>query len=403
MTYQPVPLGGAPEVNEFLDSLGLGRLADGEVTAYPGRNDNWVGTTSRGVGVFVKRVAASREEAARRIRRSAALDAVIRRAEQPELRTPGLLGRDESRHLVAYELLDGVSTGAELAAAGQFDDELARRAGRLTGLLHNAPYDGVDPAPDTTPPVLPDLSMNEALPLPMFMSLTFAEVNLWGLVQRDEVLVAGLRDLRRREQHVPHRPVHCDLRLDQFLRTDDGHLYLTDGEEFRLADPARDVGAFAGEWLYQAVIGIPGAGAEGANGPGADGPRADGPGADGPEADGASSRGIGVEPSHDDVVVRGSRNLAGLRPRIEAFWAGYRSVCEEADAELAVRATAVAGWHLIDRALASAAKNARLLALTRAAMGIGRTALADPERFVAALGLGRTRRRATETERREAA
>ncbi|MDF3148362.1 MULTISPECIES: class V lanthionine synthetase subunit LxmK [unclassified Streptomyces] len=368
-SYQPVSLDQAPEVNEFLDSLGLGKLTDSEVTAYLGRNDNWVGTTSSGVGVFVKRVVASPEEAARRIRRSVALDEVIRRAQAPELRTPRLLGHHTPHHLMAHELLTGVSTGAELAADKDFDDELAHRAGRLIGLLHGAPYGDVEPALDEAPPVLPDLSMNEALPLPMFMSLTFAEVNLWGIVQQDEVLVGALRDLRERERHVEHRPAHCDLRLDQFLRDADGGLHLTDGEEFRLADPARDVGAFAGEWLYQAVIGITGVGTD-------------------DSGEQAAQDGIRAEPTHEDIVARGSRNLAELRPRIEAFWAGYRAVRDDVDEGLAVRATAVAGWHLIDRALASAAKNTRLLALTRAAMGIGRTALADPERFVTAMGLG---------------
>jgi hypothetical protein len=58
------------------------------------------------------------------------------------------------------------------------------------------------------------------------------------------------------------------------------------------------------------------------------------------------------------------------------------------DADLALRATAFAGWHLMDRAMAGAALNSRLTALSRAAMGIGRQAMREPHRFVASLGLG---------------
>jgi aminoglycoside phosphotransferase (APT) family kinase protein len=43
---------------------------------------------------------------------------------------------------------------------------------------------------------------------------------------------------------------------DQFLLADD-RLHITDFEEARIGDPARDIGAFAGEWLFLAATGIP--------------------------------------------------------------------------------------------------------------------------------------------------
>ncbi len=45
------------------------------------------------------------------------------------------------------------------------------------------------------------------------------------------------------------------MRLDQFLLTDTAFYVPTTGEEFRLGDPARDVGAYVGEWLpHRAVL-----------------------------------------------------------------------------------------------------------------------------------------------------
>jgi hypothetical protein len=78
--------------------------------------------------------------------------------------------------------------------------------------------------------------------------------------------------------------------------------------------------------------------------------------------------------------------LAERRPIVASFWNAYADV-RHPDPGLAVRATAFAGWHLLDRAAAGAARSARLAAPLRAAMGVGRQALATPERFTATIGL----------------
>ncbi|RST21056.1 hypothetical protein EF908_24155 [Streptomyces sp. WAC04770] len=371
MSLTPVALDTVPAANTFLGELGLGELDGTDVASYMGRNDNWAGRTSAGVGVFLKHIGGSPQDAEQRIRRSRAFGAAVRAAGHQELTTPELLGYREDDRLLVFALLEGAETGAEMAAADRFDDELAHRAGRITGLLHAAPTEGVDPRPDDQPPALPDPSLNGSLPLAVFTGLTFAEVTFWNLMQNDAGLTDALHRLRAREAAAVHRPGHCDLRLDQFLHAD-GRLHLTDGEEFRLADPARDIGGFAGEWLYQAVIGL--------TRPGDGDP--DGIG------DAAGSM-LAPEPTHEEILARGTRELDRLRPRIAAFWAGYRSVrpADPADGDLAARATAFAGWHLIDRAMVSASRGSRLPAVVRAAMGIGRNALLRPEQFASVLGL----------------
>ncbi|KAB8197149.1 phosphotransferase [Nonomuraea phyllanthi] len=352
-------MGEVPEINAFLNSKGLGELADDQITTYVGRNDNWTGRTSNGTAVFVKRLPAL-EEAAERVRRSVAFDSAVHAAGQGELRAPRLLAHDVTRNILVFELLDEATTGADLAADEQFHDELARQAGRALGVLHSIPAAELPVPLETGRPIFPDLFLLDALPLPFYLSFTFAEVSLWNIIHGDRGLTEALGRLRDMDQRAPRRPTHCDLRLDQFLVTDDV-LYLTDGEEFRLADPARDVGAFAGEWLHQAVAGLSGKGEDDA---------------------------FAGPPTHEEIVSRGAANLDRLRPRIAAFWDGYTTTCADIDDELPVRATAFAGCHLFDRAVVTSGKSARLHAGLRAAMGIGRTALSDPERYVTALGLG---------------
>jgi hypothetical protein len=360
----PVPVDHFPELNELLSRLHLGKLSDDGVSAYPGRNDNWIGTTSAGFAVFAKRLVGEPRDIALRLRRSRSFHALVERANSPELRAPRLLGADDATGLEIFEHLNGGRSGAELAVEDTFDDALAHRAGRLVALLHTAPVEAMTPQLDRSPPKFPNAELNAALPVELFVSLTGAELEFWRIIHQDPQLAQSLARLRDLERAVPVRPTHCDLRLDQFLCTGDG-LFLTDGEEFRLADPARDVGSFAGEWLHQAITGIAEGGA---------------PGEEDEHFTGALT--------HQEIIARGVRGLNRLRPRVSAFWVGYRSVSPEHDPRFTVRAAAMAGWHLIDRAMAVAGHAARLPAVSRAAMGIGRTILLAPEKYTETLGLG---------------
>lgn len=354
--FDPLALDEVPEVDRLLGRLGLGSLGGSELTAHIGRNDNWSGTTSAGARVFVKRVGDGSDAGLRQFRRIIAFDLLAMQPQLAGMRGPRLLGYDTASRLVVFELLSDASTGAELAAEDAFDAELCAEAGRIVGTLHACRPELSPVLMDESAPALPALSTIEAVPLSAFPALSAAEVELWSLVQSDEALAGALRGLREAEDAAPRRLCHCDLRLDQFL-VSDGVLYLTDWEEFRLADPARDVGGFAGEWLYRAIMGIPGAGDDG-------------------------------ELTHAEVLGRGVRELGRLRPNIQRFWDAYRQACPGFDDGLPARAVRFAGWHLLDRGLARAAQNARLAAVDRAAAGIGRTALLEPERFVTTLGLG---------------
>ncbi|MEU8550413.1 class V lanthionine synthetase subunit LxmK [Streptomyces roseoverticillatus] len=372
--FQPADLDAAPEVNALLERLGLGRLDQEGLASFGGRNDNWAGRTSGGRQVFVKTVARAPEGGSPQLDRALAFEhlAALRPAGSP-LRTPAHLGSDRTAAVGVYALLPGARSGSELALDDAFDDDLCREAGRAVAALHSLPVDrtqdsyGDGPAIDTEEAPLPPMPWLEALPWSTVQERSMGQIAAWRLVQDDERVIAALHALRAAERAAPHAPVHCDLRFDQFLQHD-GQLHLCDWEEFRLADPARDVGAFAGEWLFHATYAVfaPGAGQE-----------------EGPAA------GFGLD--HAEIIERGAASLRRHTPRITSFWQGYlEQLAREGrtpDAGLAERAAGFAGWHMFDRLLATAELHATLNPVARAAAGIGRTLLLNPSGSVATIGL----------------
>lgn len=352
---EPAALSDAPEVNALLERLGLGRFAEDDLSAFPGRNNNWVGRTENGAKVFVKRLDGDRADALVRLRRVLDLQRLVAAHPQEDLRCPPLLGADEEHRLLVFEWLEHAHAGNALATDGEFEPGQAYLAGRSIGALHRLPA-----AADTSPHPLPPVWALTAIPLSLFSAARIAELRYWALLQHDRPLGQALEALREQERtQVEHRPCHGDLRLDQFL-FDGGRAYLLDWEEFRMADPARDVGAFAGEWLYHAIRKV--------------------------NADVDKVYGPGAKLSHELIVERGGAEIARVRPLVAEFWRGYLDSGVPVDAGLAVRATSYAGWHLLDRLLAAAGMQVRLRAIDLAAAGIGRTALLDPARFTETLG-----------------
>jgi hypothetical protein len=360
--FRSVRLERAPEVVRFVERLGLGALREESINSFMGRNDNWAGPTTTGAEVFVKHFGGRREDAQVRLRRVVASERLFAQDESGELRGPGLLGVDLEHRLAAFTLLPDARSGAELASDDEFDAGLCRRVGRQLGILH-----ATDPEPgliDGSEHPLPSLDELQALSLEVYAQVSAAQLESWRLIQSDAELVAAVRRLRAAEDAAgERRPIHGDLRLDQFLLAGD-ELYLGDWEELRLGDPARDLGGFAGEWLHRAILGIPA------------------------EVSRAAGYTFGHEATHEEILQHGAAQVAEVRPFIEACVAGYRETRERVDAGLAVRAARFAGWHTFDRMQAAAAKRMRLSAVDRASAGIGRNLLLSPESFVDLLGLG---------------
>ncbi|MGW5940475.1 class V lanthionine synthetase subunit LxmK [Streptomyces celluloflavus] len=360
--FRPADLDAFPEVDALLNRLGFGAFVRDSVSAPVGRNHAWSGRTESGRQVFVKHLVGTAPDVAARMRRMLAFEDFV--GSVPELagHVPPLLGHDRDAGLVAFDHVTAKS-GAELMVDETFGEDLAFTVGQKVGALHAAAPVG---EMDDTPPALPNPGLLHALPLSMYNELSFAELEAWRLMQHDTGLREGLERLRRWEKEAPRVPAHCDFRVDQLLVRDDGSPVIADWEEFRSADPARDVGAFAGEWLYRSVLDI------------------------------VTNRGDGevqfpdVELSHEQVLTRGAEKIERLLPLVRRFWLGYLTR-HESGPGFAERATSFAGWHLLDRLVAGAAQGQRLSGIERAAAGIGRNALITPDRFAAVLGFEEVR------------
>lgn len=360
--YDPIALDRSPEVGILLDSLGFGQLLPEETTAYVGRNDNWAGRTTNGVEIFVKKITGpSPSDARNRFNRILAFDRLMKLRPVGLELGPKILGTDPDALLVAFELLSDGRSGRELAAENTFDTGLCRQAGEIIADLHASEIE--DASLDESPHPLPPVRGFEHVSLAAYLNATAGELEMWRLLQSDAGLADAIRRLRGLEVTGPdQRPIHGDIRLDQFLETG-GRLCLLDWEEFRWGDPARDVGAFIGEWLYLAVHAVP------------------------RSLNAEPGRGFGLDATHEEVLAGGVTEITKRRPAMVEFWTAY---CERhgSDRGLAVRAAGFAGWHMFDRMFASASSGAmRLPAADRAAAGIGRKILISPDTYLAALGL----------------
>jgi hypothetical protein len=345
----PVTLAGGPPSIALADGSRLDMRAGTASGMGRGRNRTAVHRTTGGAPVFVKVLEGEPAEVAARWHRTVTFEQLVGRpGAVPGLLSPRCLGWDEqSATLVFEDLTDAVPFDAP-AGDATFDGPVgdAAEAGRVVAALHDVDVcgPGWDRA-DRTPPQRPELELLDALTPTAYLAASAAQLELWALLQADRPVVDALHRLRAWERAAPHRPVHGDLRPDQFLRYGD-HLHLTDWEDFRIADPARDIGNMAGNWLYQAVL------------------------------------------TGRDASVLDSPALDRARRRIAAFWRGYAGGRSVADANIATRATAYAGWHQYDMSTALAARHSRLTGTAFATAGLGRQLLLDPGRLAATIGLG---------------
>lgn len=353
--FTPADIEGVPEVDALLARLGLGSFDRDSVKSAKGRNENWTGHTAGGAEVFVKQITGPERDA--RVRHTTAFCA----AAGDRVRMPRLIGSDDEHGLLVFEYVPHARSGAELAAEDAFDAKLCERAGAAMAAVHGLAEDGFD----TSPHPLPPLESLEAVSYAFYTQATAAELATWRLLHGDAELIRALRELRASDtEDVPSRcPVHGDMRLDQFLLAGE-ELLLTDFEEARIADPARDVGAFAGEWLFQAALNIP--------------------------TTLSDASPMGHSATHEEIVATGVGEIEQRSPLVRAFFGAYLEHAPAAvgeDKELPTRAAAYAGWHMMDRMLATAGSSSRLSAVTKAAAGIGRTVLMSPAEFTSSLGL----------------
>jgi hypothetical protein len=338
------------EIDSLLDRLGLGTFDWPAATTVIGRNDNWLGTTTTGERVFVKRIVGTAAEITSGLRRTA----TFYRTGGPVL-TPALLGQDEEAAVQAFRGLDGVRTGEKAALDRTFGTDLGEQAGEALAAVH-----GLDPAPlaetERALPEQPHEDVFGGISAELYTESSQAQLQAWQLVQQDPVIVKSLAPLEDRSSDVVRTPTHGDLRLDQFLIADGG-LHLADWETFRLADPARDVGSFVGEFLYHAIFRHL------------------------TERTRASARRV---PVPNIVLTERWKPYREVRPVVEAFWQAYHRARPCPD--VAERAVVFVAWHLLDRMFIDALARPRLDGVGHTLFRVARTILSAPQRFHAVLG-----------------
>ncbi|TDE51542.1 hypothetical protein E1295_18230 [Nonomuraea mesophila] len=258
--------------------------------------------------------------------------------------TPALVAAEECARLLVYDYRPG-SSAYELPV----DENVGRECGRLVALLHSRDLPaGISAAPLARP----TLEEFRALPLRTYLGASGGELAVWRLLQQDTALISAISALLALEDDAPRAPAHCDLRLDQFRR-DEARLYLTDWEEFRAADPARDVGSLAGDLVYRALC------------------------------EALSGR------TGDDLGRRLDSAFGRARGHVSAMWASYLESAHVDTTGLAERAGRFAGWHLIDRTLALTQISGRLPPKGKVMLGVGQMVLLSGNEAGARVGLDR--------------
>jgi len=162
---------------------------------------------------------------------------------------PRVLEGAQDGSFIAFERLTGASPLHELfASRPQTRVELARAAGATLARLHRAPLPrGLPAAPIPFPSLAPPrVEQLAEIPggWPVFVSSVIADQRC-----RD-----ALRWLREAGAAAPAAFVHGDVKLDNLMAPDGAPaVWLVDWEHGGSGDPAWDIGALAGDYLFLAI------------------------------------------------------------------------------------------------------------------------------------------------------
>lgn len=349
-------------VQELFPEDHYGRVKSVSSPSFRGRNKSWVLTFMGGDKVFLKQVDKT-------IAGPHAFDRSVNFAKFADdnstnvPNSPKLLASHRSSGLLAFEYCTGESL-AKLLVDETIPDNFPQHVGSSLAKLHAGPTDNLQ---EVAPPSPPVQMLKQGISYQRLTDFSLAEISLWSKLQQDQELVDCVAALKAAEENHSVSPVHGDLRLDQY-QMHQNQLHLLDWEEFGVGDPARDLGTFAGEWIYRGVL------------------------------DTVTTRGGAEEPpqqfSEESANQRIAERMGHLVPNIQVMWEAY---CQERHADdhhtLALRSVAFLGWHLIDRTIVRASSVAKLPGIERAAAGIGRQILLNPQKYAQTLGFERSEKK----------
>ncbi|MDI9894856.1 phosphotransferase [Rhodococcus sp. IEGM 1381] len=354
-TFRLSPAEMFPGLEALLSNRGLGVLEASDRHSFYGRNETLAGTTSLGDRLFAKRFLGDTD--AERFQRTVLAESLCTEG----FTTPRIVATDPENSLIVFEQIVEARSGLELSVEkGALTTDQARRCGELTAAIHNIAPASVTPHPHPTWRLI---GITEVT-LDRYLGATAAEIAVWQLLHADMELARSIDTLLRDE--VGDVPIHGDLRFDQFLFSNDD-TYILDLEDLQLGDRARDLGSMVGEWLYYAIADVP-----------------------------SLLAGESEDPNVTRELVSevAAAQFENAKPLVRAFTDGYRGRVTHLDASntdhcrpLPERVAAFAGWHLWDRMIALAGSMSSVSAVARAAAGIGRSLVLQPESHAHSLGI----------------
>ncbi|MEK4070095.1 phosphotransferase [Staphylococcus sp. FSL C8-0035] len=262
------------------------------------------------------------------------------------LKSPKLIDYDEDSLSLKYQWIENATSLEEELEqpSPNFKHKIAKSADMLATLhlsdINDVDIDSEDQLPQRE-------SLLYALNKYEYAGCTGAELELFSLLQQDSELVETIMQ----QSHDNDVCIcHGDIRLDQFIFTDDD-IWIIDFEELRKGDPSRDLAGLIGSIYFDCLLKTF------------------------TETTQETSDAKEIE---DQFMERGLNYIEQMRPLIQLAYQTYVSKKMINNLHLARNI----GWFLVERIMSRAKFSFRLTAIDKAILGIGREVIVFPENLI---------------------
>ncbi|MCK6221427.1 phosphotransferase [Staphylococcus capitis] len=262
-----------------------------------------------------------------------------------QLNSPKLIGHDEGNLSLKYQWIENAKSLEELEQPSpNFKNKIVKAVDMLATLhlsnINDVDIDSEDQLPQRE-------SLLYALNKYEYAGCTGAELELFSLLQQDSQLVGTVM----KQSHDNDVCIcHGDIRLDQFIFTDDD-IWIIDFEELRRGDPSRDLAGLIGSIYFDCLLKTF------------------------TETMQETSDAKEIE---EQFMERGLNYIEQIRPLIQLAYQTYLSKKMINKIHLARNI----GWFLVERIMSRAKFSFRLTAIDKAILGIGREVIVFPENLI---------------------